>query len=256
VKIVVVTLFPEFFDGPLRCTVLGRAIAAGVLTVEFVQIRDFATNRHGTVDDSPYGGGAGMVMRAPELAAATTAARAACDGGRVVMMTPQGAPLTQQIAQTLAARSSLVVVCGRYEGIDERFVERHVDEELSLGDFVLSGGEPAALTLIDAIARLLPGALGNEASTGDESFSAPTLEYPQFTRPPEFEGIEIPAVLKSGDHGRVARWRRRVSLLRTRHRRPDLYEKLALTDVDRRIEADETLEVEPWMIRRRGVISS
>ena len=246
-RITIISLFPEFFDGPLSVSIPARVIQAGLATVDFLQPRDFATNVHRTVDDTPYGGGAGMVMRAPELAAAVTSLRDAGDRRPVLLMTPQGPPLRQQHAATLAGEDGFIVVCGRYEGIDERFIERYVDQEVCIGDFVLSGGEPAALCLVDAVLRLLPGALGNDHSAVDESFTDGLLEYPQFTRPPTFEDIDVPEVLRSGDHGRVARWRRKVSLLRTEHRRPDLWQHHELSRDDQRVLADERLAVESWL---------
>ncbi len=252
-RITILTLFPEFFPGPLGASVLGRAIGAGALTVETACIRDFADGRHRAVDDTPYGGGAGMLMRATELAAATRWARSRNSEAPVVLLSPQGAPLEQGAVRSLAERPGLILVCGRYEGVDERYVERCVDFEVSVGDFVLSGGETAALCLVDAVARLLPGALGNAASAEEESFSGAALEYPHFTRPPEFEGLTVPDVLRSGDHGRVAEWRRRASLLRTYRRRPELL------PVDARHEAAALAEgcadVPEWMRRPRHLPS-
>lgn len=220
-RVHLISLFPEFFAGPLEASVLGRAIADGLLDVAMANPRDWAGNRHRTVDDNPYGGGAGMVLRAPELAAAIRSARAQTPGP-VIYLTPQGRPFDQAVAQTLAAAPGMILLCGRYEGVDERVIEREVDVELSVGDFVLSGGEPAALCVVDAVARLLPGALGNAASPEDESFQSGRLEYPHFTRPAEWEGLVVPEVLTSGHHGRVDLWRSRVAALRTVTRRPDL----------------------------------
>lgn len=251
-RFVVVTLFPEFFEGALGASVLGRAREAGVFDVVFVSPREFATNVHRTVDDTPYGGGAGMVMRAPELFAAVTHARAQAQNARVALMSPQGAVFSQQAAARLAQLPSLVLVCGRYEGIDERFVAQIVDEEICLGDFVLSGGEPAAICVIDAVVRLLPGGLGNHTSAVDESFADSRLEYPQFTRPPTFEGVAVPAVLTSGDHQKVAKWRTKVSLLRTLARRPDLVAKRPLDKAEQKLLDDARIEVEPWLYRVRG----
>lgn len=244
--ITALTLFPEFFEAPLSVSIPGRAIQKGHLAVDCVNPRDFATDTHGTVDDTPYGGGAGMVMRATEISAALTHAKTR-DGARprpVVLLSPQGAPLRQPIVDQLAQEDGLILVCGRYEGIDERFVTTQVDYEISLGDFVLSGGEPAAFVLIDAIARLLDGVVGNKDSIVWESFFDGTLEHPHFTRPFAFEGDEVPDILRSGDHGKIAKWRRKVSLLRTQHRRPDLWEKLTLSRADRRLLEDERIAVE------------
>lgn len=252
--IVICTLFPEFFDGPLQASVIGRAVIAGTLRVQTLQIREFATNRHNTVDDAPYGGGAGMLMRAPELAAAVTAARAMLPDAAVVLLSPQGAALRQAQVRTLASRpGGMILVCGRYEGVDERFIERYVDYEICIGDFVLSGGEPAAFCLLDAVARLVPGVLGNLASTDEESFSAPRLEYPQFTRPAVFEGLGVPEVLSGGDHGRVANWRRKAAVLRTQARRPDLVARVPVTAQEQRLIDDPSLEVPAWLIPPRHV---
>lgn len=242
----ILTLFPEFFQGPLTTSIPARAIAAGALSVDFRNPRDYATNVHRTVDDTPYGGGAGMVIRAVEMDAALQAARADDRVPRhVVLMSPQGAPFTQETAERLAKLPGFVVVCGRYEGIDERWIAQRVDQEISLGDFILSGGEPAAFVVIDAVARLLDGAVGNNASIVDESFSQGTLEYPHFTRPITFEGEEVPEILRSGDHGKIAKWRRKVSLLRTQERRPDLWATIELSKSDRKLLDDPRIFVDP-----------
>jgi tRNA (guanine37-N1)-methyltransferase len=199
---------------------LGRAARAGLIEVEVSDIRDWAEGRHRQVDDAPYGGGAGMVLRVDVVARAVRAV--AGDGGYVIHLTPAGVPFTQAIAERLAAMPHLVLLCGHYEGIDDR-IDTVVDEEISLGDFVLTGGEIAACAVVDATARLRPGVLGNVASSADESFTTGLLEHPQYTRPREFEGVEVPDVLLSGDHARVAAFRRQQALERTRLRRPDLY---------------------------------
>lgn len=249
--VAIVTLFPEYFDGPLSTSIVGRAVEAGQISVSTHSPRDEASDRHRTVDDTPYGGGAGMLMRATEMAAAVRAASEAHPGARVVLMSPQGRRLDHRRARELAALPSLVIVCPRYEGVDERFVEHCVDEEISIGDYVLTGGEPAAVVLVDAVVRHVPGVLGNDASLDEESFAADALEYPQFTRPATFEGVDVPAVLVSGDHARVARWRRKASLLRTRARRPDLFARLALSDDDRRLLDGDGDDVPTWMIDAR-----
>lgn len=242
----VVSIFPEFFQGPLTTSIPARAIAGGHLRVDFSNPRSFATNTHRTVDDTPYGGGAGMVMRAVEMEAALLEAQAKGEQKRhVILMTPQGVPLDQELVQRLANQPGFVIVCGRYEGIDERFIEKYVDQEVSLGDFVLSGGEPAAFIVIDAVARLLEGVVGNAASIVEESFSEGTIEHPHFTRPVTFHEEEVPEILRSGDHGRIAKWRRKVSLLRTMHRRPDLWEKINLTKADRKLLDDPRIFVDP-----------
>jgi tRNA (guanine37-N1)-methyltransferase len=224
IRIDVLTLFPAMFEPYLGASILGRAREAGWLEVAVHDIRDWAEGRHKQADDAPFGGGQGMVLKPEPVVGAIEAVRDRPETGRgrVVMMTPQGAPFRQEKARRLAALPHLVLVCGRYEGVDERVREGWVDEELSLGDFVLTGGELPALAVIDAVARLTPGVLGNEASHADESFEAGLLEYPQYTRPREFRGRTVPEVLLSGDHGRIARWRAEQALERTRQRRPDL----------------------------------
>jgi len=233
----VVTLFPEYFAGPLNCSILARAQAAGVLRVRLWNLRDFTPEKHGKVDDAPYGGGPGMVLR-PEPFFAVVAALAPSESTPVILLSPQGELLTQRRAAELARQQRLVVLCGHYEGVDERVRERLATEELSVGDYVLSGGEPAALVLIDAVARLLPGVLGNEASPEDESFSTGLLEYPQYTRPAEFAGMEVPEVLRRGHHAEVRRWRRKEALRRTYLRRPDLLARAELSEEDRRLLAE------------------
>jgi len=225
----VLTLFPQIFEGVLKESILGRAIESGLVKVNLIQIRDFAKDKHRTVDDQPYGGGPGMVMRCEPLYGAWQAAkdRNPALPVRTILLSPAGAPLKQGILERLAVelpgKERLILVCGRYEGIDERFIEECVDEEVSLGDFVLSGGEIPALALIDGLMRLLPGALGNAQSAAVESFSGEgLLEFPQYTRPPEFMGRKVPEVLLSGDHAKIARWRRDESVQRTGRRRPDL----------------------------------
>ncbi|HML13102.1 MAG TPA: tRNA (guanosine(37)-N1)-methyltransferase TrmD [Xanthobacteraceae bacterium] len=216
----VLTIFPEMFPGPLGLSLAGKALANGVWSLEAIDIRDFATDRHRSVDDTPAGGGPGMVMKADVLARAIDAAG---NGRERLLMSPRGTPLTQARVATLAAGPGAVVVCGRFEGVDERVIEARGLEEISVGDYVLSGGEIAAMALIDACVRLLPGVMGAPASTGEESFAAGLLEYPQYTRPPLFEGRPIPPVLLSGDHGKVAAFRRAEAERLTRERRPDLW---------------------------------
>jgi len=218
----VLTLFPRMIAAPLEESILGKAREKGLLRVQVTDIREFADGKHRVTDDVPYGGGAGMVMKPEPLVAAIEAARQRGPGARVVLLSPQGPRFNQGKAQELASHGALILVCGRYEGVDER-VLRWVDEELSLGDFVLTGGEIAALAVIDAIARLVPGVLGNELSAQSESFSGEgLLEGPQYTRPPEFRGLRVPEVLLSGDHEKIARWREDQAVARTRERRPDL----------------------------------
>jgi len=218
----VLTLFPRMIAAPLEESILGKAREKGLVRVQVTDIREFAEGKHRVTDDVPYGGGAGMVMKPEPLVAAIEAARQRQPGARVVLMSPQGAPFDQRKARDLARQGALILVCGRYEGVDER-VLRWVDEELSLGDFVLNGGEIAALAVIEAAARLVPGVLGNELSTQAESFSGEgLLEGPQYTRPPEFRGMRVPDILLSGDHKKIAQWRKEQAVARTRERRPDL----------------------------------
>jgi len=219
----VITLFPEMFTALTQWGVTGRAFQSGVCQLHLQDPRDEATDRHGTVDDRPYGGGPGMVMQAPILAASLASAQQALGGAaKVVSLSPQGRPLTANIAQTLAAEERLILVAGRYEGIDERFIERHVDLEISVGDFVVSGGELPAMLLMDAVIRWLPGVLGHADSAPEDSFSDGLLDCPHYTRPEFFEGEGVPEVLLSGDHGAIAGWRRAQALRRTLDRRPDL----------------------------------
>jgi tRNA (guanine37-N1)-methyltransferase len=228
----VVTLFPEMFDSVLKASLLGKAIGDGTVAVHLTNPRDFTVDKHRSVDDTPYGGGAGMVMRPDPLVAAVEHVVAARGPAHKIALCPTGAPLTQATVNRLAALPRLLLLCGRYEGFDER-VRAFVDEEVSLGDFVLTGGELAAMAVVDAVARRLPGVLGNAESPVDESHEAGLLEYPQYTRPPSFRGAAVPEVLLSGNHARIRRWRRLQSLVRTRDRRPDLFARLTLTDEDR-----------------------
>jgi tRNA (guanine37-N1)-methyltransferase len=218
----VLTLFPEMFPGPLGVSLAGKALASGLWALETRDIRDAATDRHRSVDDTPAGGGPGMVLRADVLAAAIDAAAIAPDRPRL-LMSPRGRPLTQSLVTELASGPGPLVVCGRFEGVDERVIEARGLQEVSIGDYVLSGGEIAAMALIDACVRLLPGVMGKQASGEDESFSEGLLEYPQYTRPQEFEGRQIPEILTSGDHAKVAAWRQAQSEALTRSRRPDLW---------------------------------
>ncbi len=218
----VLTLYPEMFPGALGLSLAGRALEAGTWALETVQIRDFATDRHRTVDDTPAGGGAGMVMRADVLARAVDHASPPGDPRPRLLMSPRGRPLTQQKVRELAAGLGAVILCGRFEGVDQRLIEARGLEEVSIGDFILSGGEPAALVLLDAVVRLLPGVMGNEASGEEESFENGLLEHPHYTRPQEWEGRAIPDVLTSGNHRKIAAWRRDEAQKLTAERRPDL----------------------------------
>ena len=216
----IITLFPDLFPGPLGASVIGRGLADGLWSLKATQLRDFATDRHRTVDDTPSGGGAGMVLKPDILAAALDAV--GDDGRPRILMSPRGRPLTQARVRALAAGPGAVIVCGRFEGVDQRVIEARNLEEISIGDYVLAGGEVAAMVLLEAVVRLIPGVLGAAESHADESFENGLLEYPHYTRPQMFEGREIPAVLTSGDHGKIEKWRRAESLELTRMRRPDL----------------------------------
>ena len=223
----VLTIFPEMFPGPLGLSLAGKALAAGLWTLDTVDIRNHATDKHRTVDDTPAGGGPGMVMKPDVLARALDAASSPDDTRPRLLMSPRGLPLTQARVATLARGPGAVILCGRFEGVDERFAESRNISEISVGDYVLSGGEIASLALLDACIRLLPGVMGKEVSAADESFSQGLLEYPQYTRPQVFEGRAIPEVLTSGDHGKVAAWRRAEAERLTRERRPDLWARYA-----------------------------
>lgn len=231
----VVTLFPELVAAVAAHGIPARARERDLLQVVSWNPRDFATDRHRTVDDRPYGGGPGMVMKVEPLQAAIRAARAAGEAAPVLYMSPQGRPLNQAAMQAFASQPRLIVVCGRYEGIDERLIESEIDEEWSLGDYVLSGGELAAMVIIDAVARLLPGALGHADSAAQDSFSEGVLDCPHYTRPEEINGRRVPEILLSGDHAAIERWRRKQALGRTWLKRPDLLARLELDDTSRRL---------------------
>jgi len=242
-RIDVLTLFPEAFHGPLQASILGRALRDGVAAVHLHDVRAYATDKHHVVDDYAYGGGPGMVMKPEPLAAAIEAVRAMAEpAGRTVLLTPQGRLLDQAVVDELAREPRLLLVAGHYEGVDERIREHFVDDEISIGDYVLSGGEFAALVVIDAVVRRLPGTLGSAESLLEESHSDGLLEYPQYTRPAEFRGWKVPDILLSGNHGEIARWRRRQRVLRTAKRRPDLIEKALrqglLSEEERRLAAE------------------
>jgi tRNA (guanine37-N1)-methyltransferase len=223
----IVTIFPEFFASPLKTSLLGKAISSGVLKVDLHDLRNWAEGPHRKVDDEPYGGGAGMVMApAPIVGAVESLWRR---GARVVVLSASGRPLRQSLVSELAETEQVVLVCGRYEGIDARVVEILGAEEVSVGEFVLAGGETAALAVIEAVARLVEGVIGNVSSLSEESFSGGLLEYPQYTRPAEFRGLKVPEILLSGDHAAIARWRREQAMRRTMRLRPELLETADLT---------------------------
>jgi tRNA (guanine37-N1)-methyltransferase len=231
----VLTLFPEMIRGYVAQSILGKAAEKGLIEVRATDVREYALGKHRVCDDAPYGGGAGMVMKPEPAVAAIEDAKTRLPDAKVYLMSPRGPTLRQERVRALAAEpGGLILFCGRYEGVDER-VMAHVDGELSVGDFVLTGGELAALTVVDAVARLVPGVLGNATSAQGESFEEGLLEYPQYTRPPEFRGQPVPAVLQSGDHARIARWRRWQALKLTEVRRPDLFARLEITPADRKL---------------------
>ena len=234
-KFDILTLFPDMFAGPFGESIIKRAVVNGLIDIRLHNIRDYAFDRHKTADDYPYGGGAGMVMKPEPLAACLETVRADRPGARVILTTPQGRPFNQALAEDLAREKELLIICGRYEGVDERVRELFVDDEISLGDFVLTGGEIAAMVLVDAVSRLIPGVLGCGESATDDSFSDGLLEYPQYTRPAEFRGLEVPEVLLSGNHQEIARWRRRMALQRTWLKRSDLLASARLSTADRKI---------------------
>jgi tRNA (guanine37-N1)-methyltransferase len=234
VRIDILTLFPGFFAGPLDASIVKRAREAGVLDIRVHDIREWAEGRHRVCDDYPFGGGPGMVMKPEPLVAAIEGVTAMGEArGPVVLLTPQGRLLTQAVVRELAGEARLTLVCGHYEGVDERVVELAITDEVSVGDYILSGGEPAALVVLDAVARLVPGVVGSGASLVEESHGDGLLEYPQYTRPADFHDRRVPDILLSGHHAEIARWRRRQQLLRTARRRPDLLARADLTPAER-----------------------
>jgi len=234
----ILTLFPGMFAGPFDESIIRRGRDKQLIDIDIHNIRDWATDRHQTTDDAPYGGGAGMVMKVEPLAACIETIKERHPASTVVMTSPQGRRLTHQVAKELAGRDGLIIVCGRYEGIDERVRTLCIEDDLSIGDFVLSGGEIAAMTIVDAVTRLIPGVLGSDESAETDSFGNGLLEYPQFTRPPEFRGLTVPEILLSGNHELIRKWRRRESLRKTRQLRPDLVTDELLTKEDRKLIAE------------------
>jgi len=231
----VLTLFPELFSSFLKETILGRAVKAGLVDIRLVNIRSFARGRHLVTDDSPFGGGEGMVMKPGPISRALDSVDRTKDRSLVLLLTPQGRTFDQPLAWDLSRKEQLILICGRYEGVDERIRSKGVDMELSIGDYVLSGGETAAMVVIEAVSRLVPGVLGGEKSSQEDSFEEGLLEYPQYTRPRVFKNQEVPEILLSGDHEKIRVWRRTESLKRTLERRPDLLKKAKLTEEDKRI---------------------
>jgi len=234
-RIDVLTLFPQMFDGLLSCSIIGRAKECGLVDIRLHDIRAYTHDKHHVVDDYPYGGGAGMVLKPEPIFEALESIKmeSGLSSLPTILLTPQGRLFTQDIARELAGYQHLVLICGHYEGVDERVAENLASDEISIGDYLLSGGEVAAMAIMDCVIRLLPGVLGSEASLAEESHIGGLLEYPQYTRPPVYRGLAAPSVLLSGDHGEIARWRRQQSLLRTAKRRPDLIEKAVLSSEDK-----------------------
>ncbi len=228
----ILTIFPSFFDSPLKEGVIHKAIEADLLKIRTLNLRDYTHDRHRTTDDRPYGGGEGMVMKIEPLFKALEDLKKALPAPKVILMSPRGQVLKQNLVEDLAKEERLIIICGRYEGVDERFIEHCVDLELSIGDYILSGGETAALVVIEAVSRLIPGVLGCPASPHKDSFSNGLLEYPHYTRPADFKGWRVPDVLLSGDHKKIEKWRRQQSLKVTYERRPDLLKKAPLSIED------------------------
>ena len=234
-KVDILTLFPNMFSSPFQESILGKAIEKGLIHIRTINIRDYALDKHQVVDDTPYGGGQGMVMKVEPIARAIEWVKSQAPSAWTIYLTPQGTPFNQKMARRLSNRPHLILLCGRYEGIDERVRELFVDEEVSIGDYVLTGGELAAMVLIDAISRLLPGVLGSDRSAEEDSFFQSLLEYPQFTRPSSFRGREVPEILLSGNHSAIERWRRKEALRRTLSRRPDLLKEAQLINGDEKL---------------------
>ncbi len=235
----IITIFPEFFRGAFEHGIIRRAMAAGLIEVQTHDLRAFTTDKHRQVDDRPFGGGDGMVLKPEPIFDAVESLTGATrredfeKGTRVVLLSPQGRRLTQELVEELATSKRLIMICGRYEGVDERVAEALVTDEISIGDYVLSGGEPAAVVVVDAVVRLVPGALGSETSAANESFASGLLDFPHYTRPPEFRGMRVPEVLMSGHHGEIERWRRSEALKKTKRNRPDLLETAELDEGDK-----------------------
>jgi len=234
-KFDILTLFPGMFSSPLRESILGRAIEKGIIEIRTINIRDFTLDKHQIVDDTPYGGGQGMVMKVEPIAQVIEWVKSQNPSAWTIYLTPQGKPFQQEKALGLSSKSHLILLCGRYEGVDERVRDLFIDEEISIGDYVLTGGELAAMVLIDAVSRLLPGVLGSDRSAEEDSFSNSLLEYPQYTRPFNFRGSCVPEVLLSGNHSAISLWRRKEALKRTLGRRPDLLAKTNLSNEDKKL---------------------
>ena len=231
----ILTLFPDMFSSPFQESILAKAIGKGLIEVRTINIRDFALDKHQVVDDAPYGGGQGMVMKVEPIARAIERVKLENPSAWTIYLTHEGKPLNQEILRDLSSRSHLILLCGRYEGVDERVRQLFVDEEISIGDYVLTGGELAAMVLIDAVSRLLPGVLGSDRSAEEDSFFGSLLEYPQYTRPASFRGHNVPEVLLSGNHQAISLWRRKEALRRTWLRRPELLSEASLSEEDKKI---------------------
>jgi len=229
----ILTIFPEMFASPFQASLIGRARERGIIEVRIINIRDFAEGKHRVTDDYPFGGGEGMVMKPEPIVRAIESVRSGSPDARVVLLTPQGKVLDHWRAVEMASRAHLILVCGRYEGVDERVREHFVDEEISIGDYILTGGEMAAMVMVDVLSRFVPGMVGKEESVKEDSFAHVLLEYPQYTRPREYRGYTVPEILLSGDHRRIAEWKRREALKRTAERRPDLLGREDLPEEDR-----------------------
>ncbi|MGC8861952.1 MAG: tRNA (guanosine(37)-N1)-methyltransferase TrmD [Armatimonadota bacterium] len=238
-RIDILTTFPQIIEAVARESILGKARERGVIQVQAVNLRDYAEDKHRSTDDEPYGGGPGMVMKCEPVfrAAEALAARSGPGRPRIILMTPQGRLLSQRLAEELAGESHLIIICGRYEGVDERIREHLATDEISIGDYILAGGELAALVLLEVVTRLVPGVLGDECSSQTESFSCGLLEYAQYTRPADFRGYRVPQVLLSGNHAEIEKWRRQNAIERTLARRPDLLDNAVLTDEEKRFVA-------------------
>ncbi len=234
-RITILTIFPQIFDSFLRESILGRAIAAGHLSIDVVNLRDFSTRKHRNTDDDPFGGGAGMVMLAQPIADAMAHIAKTTPIDKRIYLSPRGQTLSQKRVEELSALSHIVLLCGHYEGVDQRAIDHCIDEELSIGDYILTGGETAAIVVIDCIARLIPGVLGDSSSAEEESFTSGLLEYPHYTRPRSFLGDDVPEVLLNGNHAEIVKWRREQALRVTWERRPDLLAKAEMTDKERRM---------------------
>ena len=226
-RIDILTLFPEMFPGPFGASIIKRAVDGGLVSLNIYNIRDYTHDKHHTVDDYAYGGGAGMILKPEPIFEAVESVKEE-DTCPVILLTPQGRPFSQSVAQELSGHSRLILICGRYEGVDERVREHLVTDEISIGDYVLSGGELAAMVVVEAVVRLLPGVLGSEESLAEDSHTGGLLEYPQYTRPAAFRGWSVPEVLLSGNHAQIARWRREQAIQRTKERRPELLDRVSL----------------------------